>query len=243
MRVRKRKWVEPFLQNEQTYLLRSRELLEEAIAGKQAYIEIGCGHGEFLCAMGKERPDLVYIGFEKDRICVARAIRKAMENELSNVYFINGLAERSEDILGDTKFDGMYLQFSDPWPKSKHYARRLTYRSFLQSYARVLKPEAFLYFKTDNLNLFEFTLEELAFSVFVPQRVSRDFHQEIGSHIMTAYETKFSSQGMPIYHILCGIDPQSQQPDVPRTSGTPEILRNKQAVSAALQSQDRITIA
>ncbi len=230
MRVRKRKWVNPFLQEEAYYLIRDNEQLCRITVNQKAYIEIGCGHGEFLCAMAKEHPENIYIGFEKDSICVARAIKKALEMEVKNVFFINQLAERAQDILQDMQFDGMYLQFSDPWPKSKHYARRLTYRTFLQSYAKYLKKEAFLYFKTDNLNLFEFTLEELEFSVFHPVRISRDFHAEIGSHIKTAYETKFSSQGMPIYHILCEIDEHSQKADVPRKYGTPEVLRVKQEI-------------
>lgn len=227
MRVRKRKWVTPFLQEETHHLIRNYEQLQDIIAGKSAIIEVGCGHGEFLCVMGQKYPEQVFIGFEKDTVCVARAIKKVQEAEVRNVYFINELAERAENILQDSRFDGMYLQFSDPWPKSRHFYRRLTYRSFLQSYAKYLKPEAFLYFKTDNLNLFEFTLEELDFSVFVPTVVSRDFHAEIGSEIKTAYETKFSSMGMPIYHILCKIDPNSQKEDIPRISGTAEALRPK----------------
>lgn len=228
MRVRKRKWVAPFLEQEDQFYIRSNAHLQEVIAGRLAFIEIGSGHGEFLCQMGLQNPENVYIGFEKDTVCVARSIKKIEEYGVSNVFFINNLAERSLDIIQDVRFDGMYLQFSDPWPKSKHYARRLTYRTFLKNYEQFLKPEAFLYMKTDNLNLFEFTLEEIAFSAFTPVRISYDFHKEIGSNIKTAYESKFVAQGLPIYHVLCHIDESTRQVDIPRTGGTPAKLLQQQ---------------
>lgn len=226
MRMRKKKWVDPFLAQEDCYLLRTPEQLKEKMrqAWQNRFLEIGCGLGDFILGNAEANPEAFYLGFEKDVACVAKCIKQAEEMGLKNVFFIRDDAQKIEEWLEGLHFDGLYLLFSDPWPKSGYYKRRLTYRRFLNKFAQFLQENAFLYVKTDNLNLFEFTLEEVVFTPFVPQIISRDFHAEFPSGIMTGYERKFVQQGLPIYHLRCSIDLNSQTEDVPRTCGTPAVL-------------------
>ena len=110
-----------------------------------------------------------------------------------------------EDYFEVGELSGIYLNFSDPWPKARHAKRRLTYRGRLQNYKKVLKPDGFIEFKTDNEGLFAFTLEEIEACGYEMIEMSRDLHGEAqGVHgeksrcFMTEYEEKFSGQGKNI---------------------------------------------
>lgn len=203
MRMRKKKWVDPYLLNEDKYLIKDKVDSELLKKFKKVYLEIGSGLGDFILANAKDNPDNFYIAFEKDPTCVAISIKKARVLNLENIMFMNKNAMNLEEYFYENMFDGLYLLFSDPWVKSGYYKRRLSYRDFLSKYQIILKNNAFLYFKTDNQQLFEFTKEELAFSKFVVETVSTDFHSEFKADYLTGYETKFKDLGMQIYHIKC----------------------------------------
>lgn len=200
--MRKKKWVDPYLLAEQEYLIHDRFQSKNYSQFEKKYLEIGCGLGDFLLSIAKDNPLNLYVGFEKDPTCVANAIKKAKLQGLTNILFMNKNAMNLLEYFEESTFDGMYLLFSDPWPKSGYYKRRLSYRSFLKQYSEILKEEAFLYFKTDNENLFNFTLEELGESNFVIDVVTRDFHKDFNNSYITGYEAKFMAMGMNIYHVL-----------------------------------------
>ena len=171
------------------------------------YIEIGCGKGNFACGMAAKHPDRNFIAMEKvpDVACLALEKAKGCEGDRpDNLRFLIGDAKNLTEWLPPHSVDGLYLNFSDPWPKSGHAKRRLTYRGFLELYRRVLKPDGKLYLKTDNQGLFDFSLEEFAAAGLVTEWLSRDLHNSdrAEGNIMTEYEANFSSRGMPIYSAI-----------------------------------------
>ena len=132
MRMRKRKWIDPYLENENVYLIK------DAHNFKNVYLEIGMGMGDFITASAKENPDIFYIGLERIDACVARAIKKARELNLENIRIIRADAVHLTELFEEKSVKRIYLHFSDPWPKRKTHKRRLTYNTFLDIYNKVL---------------------------------------------------------------------------------------------------------
>lgn len=168
-------------------------------------IEIGMGKGQFIMELAKQNPDINYIGVERYSSVLLRALQKHQETELTNLYFLCIDARMVEDIFAPGEIDKIYLNFSDPWPKDRHAKRRLTSREFLTRYDKILKEDGKLEFKTDNRDLFEFSLEETREVGWQIQQHTFDLHQDESmnaGNIMTEYEEKFSSMGNPIHKMI-----------------------------------------
>lgn len=196
MRMRKKKWVKPFLEEENEYLIDKFEGLD-----KVTYLEIGMGMGDFIVESAFNNPDIFYIGLEKDETCVARAIKKAREKEIKNLRIMLSDASILLDTFKEKSIDRIYLHFSDPWPKKAHHKRRLTYNTFLKLYERVLKDNGELIIKTDNQGLYEDSKLYLSEEPFELIEISEDYHSELIGEPQTAYQKKFSELGMPIYYL------------------------------------------
>ena len=168
------------------------------------FIEIGMGKGQFITTLAKLHPEINYIGIEKYSSVLVRAIEKQTEFELPNLKFIRMDAENINEVFDENEVDGIYLNFSDPWPKDRHAKRRLTSRQFFARYEKLLKPEGKIQFKTDNANLFDFSLEEVETTNFKAAEVSYDLHNSEWNegNIMTEYEEKFSAKGNPIKRVV-----------------------------------------
>lgn len=165
------------------------------------YIEIGMGKGKFIHTMAKEHPEINYVGIEKYSSVLLRALQKMEEEELPNLKFIRMDAEEIGKVFAAGEVDGIYLNFSDPWPKDRHAKRRLPSREFLERYDRILKKDGLLEFKTDNRQLFDFAVEELEPAGWKARAVTYDLHQDAAlmqGNVMTEYEEKFSAMGNPI---------------------------------------------
>ena len=167
-------------------------------------IEIGMGKGQFITTLAKNNPDINYIGIEKYSSVLVRAIEKQTEPELPNLKFIRMDAENINDVFAENEVDGIYLNFSDPWPKDRHAKRRLTSRQFFARYEKLLKPEGKIQFKTDNSALFDFSLEEVEATNFKANEVSYDLHNSEWNegNVMTEYEERFSAKGNPIKRVV-----------------------------------------
>lgn len=165
------------------------------------YTEIGMGKGRFIMDLARLHPENNYIGIEKYSSVLIRALEKYDEEPLDNLRFIRMDAEDLLEAFSENEITGIYLNFSDPWPKDRHYKRRLTYRGKLDRYAAVMIPEGRLIFKTDNVDLFDFSLTEVDENGWTLEKMSRDLHhsQYAAGNIMTEYEAKFSSMGNPIH--------------------------------------------
>ena len=169
------------------------------------FIEIGMGKGQFLFESAKKNPKINYIGIEKYSSVLIRAIQKMEEEALSNLLFIRMEAEEIEQVFDFEEVDRIFLNFSDPWPKDRHAKRRLTSGQFLERYDKILSKEGRIEFKTDNIGLFDFSLQEVEQSKWSIKEMTRDLHKNEGmmkNNIMTEYEKKFSAKGNPICKMI-----------------------------------------
>jgi tRNA (guanine-N7-)-methyltransferase len=168
------------------------------------FVEIGMGKGKFIMEQAALNPDKNFIGIEKYSSVLIRALEKRKQTELSNLYFIRFDAEYLNDIFGKDDITGIYLNFSDPWPKDRHAKRRLTSRSFLSKYDLCLKKEGKVIFKTDNRELFDFSLEEAREAGWQLSEVTYDLHHSeyLPGNIMTEYEERFAAEGKPICRMV-----------------------------------------
>lgn len=168
-------------------------------------IEIGMGKGRFITDLAIANPDINYIGIEKFSSVLIRGIEKLEQLELNNLLFIRMDAEEICDVFEENEVDRIYLNFSDPWPKDRHAKRRLTSKEFFARYDKILVNDGRVEFKTDNLPLFEFSLEQIPMTNFKVTEFTYDLHNnpEMNEgNIMTEYEEKFSSKGNKINKLI-----------------------------------------
>ena len=176
------------------------------------YIEIGMGKGQFLTEMAARHPDRNYIGIERYSSVLLRAVERldkleADSRALKNIRFICMDAAQIGEVFEKGEVRGIYLNFSDPWPKKRHARRRLTSREFFARYDQVLAPEGRVEFKTDNQDLFRFSLEEADEAGWRVLMSTWDLHSDPDmnrGNVMTEYEEKFSAKGNPICKLIAG---------------------------------------
>lgn len=169
------------------------------------HIEIGMGKGQFLTRLAKENPHINYIGIERYSSVLLRALQKMEQEPLSNLRFLCIDAASITEIFEKNEVDKIYLNFSDPWPKDRHTKRRLTSRQFFARYNDILKPDGNVEFKTDNRDLFLFSLDEVEEAGWKLAAHTFDLHHDEAlnqGNIMTEYEEKFSSLGNPIHKLI-----------------------------------------
>ncbi len=172
--------------------------------GNPIHVEIGMGKGRFISELASIHPDINYVGIEKYSSVLLRAIEKQEKLLYPNLKFIRMVAEEISEVFGPGEVERIYLNFSDPWPKDRHAKRRLTSRQFLERYDRILKPEGWIEFKTDNRALFDFSLEEVEAAGWRLKLCTYDLHHEpelCRDNVMTEYEERFSSMGNPIHKL------------------------------------------
>lgn len=170
------------------------------------HIEVGMGKGRFLMDMARLHPEINYVGIEMYDSVLLRAIQKreALAEEgqqLPNLMFMRMDARLLPEVFEKEEVDKIYLNFSDPWPKARHASRRLTSREFLARYDKILKKDGVIEFKTDNRELFDFSLEEVPEAGWKLLAHTFDLHHNeelMKGNVMTEYEEKFSSMGNPI---------------------------------------------
>ena len=173
------------------------------------HIEIGMGKGQFIMALAERNPDINYIGIEKYSSVLLRALQKMEENPLDNVKFIRMDAETITEVFDKDEVDRIYLNFSDPWPKDRHAKRRLTSKEFFARYDQFLKKDGRVEFKTDNVDLFDFSLEQVELANWNLTSFTRDLHHDNTmnhGNIMTEYEQRFSAMGNPIHKLIADRD-------------------------------------
>jgi tRNA (guanine-N7-)-methyltransferase len=195
--------------NEYSKYINSKDMLQKIIKDKSSInVEIGMGKGEYLSKMAHINPDKVYIGVEINRSVLALAAKKISRYEsqnevkLDNLYIMSFDAIKINEFFIENQINTIYLNFSDPWPKSKHVKRRLTHELFLKEYIKVLKKDGYIRVKTDNIKLFEFTLISMNNFGFKFEEVYLDLHKTNVDNVLTEYEQKFCENG-PIYMLTC----------------------------------------
>ena len=197
MRMRKKKHGSERLALCREYLTEKPELDGNACP---VYLEIGAGKGGFACGMTEKHPEVAYYAMEKVTDCVVLAAEKAKALGRDNLKFINDTADNLTRLFPCGSVDAIFLNFSDPWSKKGYAKRRLTHRRYLSVYFNLLKDGGKITFKTDNVGLFDFTLEEIEAMGIVPDKLTRDLHHSEWNlgNVMTEYEKNFSDAGYPI---------------------------------------------
>ena len=162
------------------------------------HIELGCGKGRFTCETARTQPQALLAAVERVPDAMVVAMERVCAEEVDNVRFMDIDAAHLTEIFAPGEAERIYINFCDPWPKSRQAKRRLTAPGFLKLYQEVLKPGGEIHFKTDNNPLFEFSLESFESMGFQLKEVTRDLHANGPQGVMTDYEEKFYAQGLPI---------------------------------------------
>ncbi|SUO65553.1 tRNA (guanosine(46)-N7)-methyltransferase TrmB [Streptococcus pyogenes] len=207
MRVRKRKGAEEHLANNPHYVILNPEDAKgrwHDVFGndRPIHIEVGSGKGGFITGMALKNPDINYIGIDIQLSVLSYALDKVLASEVPNVKLLRVDGSSLTNYFEDGEVDMMYLNFSDPWPKTKHEKRRLTYKDFLDTYKRILSEHGEIHFKTDNRGLFEYSLASFSQYGMTLRQIWLDLHaSNYEGNVMTEYEEKFSNKGQVIYRV------------------------------------------
>lgn len=190
-------------------MLVNPELLDGKIAKlfvneNPLHVEFGSGYGGYLFELSRRNKDINYLAFEWNIKVVIRGLKKMEIEGADNFRYVHADVGNIDQILESNSVDRIYLNFSDPWPKDRHAKRRLTSHDFLTNYEKLLKQDGEIHFKTDNNDLFEYSVEELEKNNWTIKMITRDLHNSeyaIGN-IMTEYEKKFSEEGKNINKLI-----------------------------------------
>ncbi len=208
MRLRRKPWIDEAIHDYDGYVYTTPQV---ELKGKWRsvynnakapfHVELGTGKGRFIAGMAESMPEVNFLGLEVQIGVLYYAAQKLYERKLDNgkvmLFDIGGI----EEIFEEGEVDRFYINFCDPWPKARHAKRRLTYRTFLDRYARLLVPGGEIHFKTDNEDLFRFSLEEFEACGWELKNVSFDLHSTEMFNVRTEYEEKFSAKGQPIFRL------------------------------------------
>lgn len=167
---------------------------------KDLKIEIGMGKGDFIIEMARRNPETAFIGMEKYSSVMVKAIEKLKDEKLENLKLVLFDAKNIVEIFAENELSGIYLNFSDPWPKAKHAKRRLTSYVYLSMYSKILDDSAYIIQKTDNNALFEYSYESFLENGYECVEKNEDLHNSIlvNDNVCTEYERKFSFKGVQI---------------------------------------------
>ena len=212
MRMRKKKWADPWLEDHAEYIyadpMQNRGRWKDLFHSTELHVEIGMGKGDYLIHMAEMYPEIGWVGMEKDHSAAAVASRKALEAEplhIENNRMICGYAEDMQKWFADGEIDVIHLNFSDPWPKKHAHKKRLSSSKFLEMYRSLLSEHGCIRMKTDNKDLFEDSVLYFLQNDFILSEFSVDYHREPHPEdAITEYEAKFMELGQPIYQ-LCAM--------------------------------------
>ena len=226
MRMRKKKNLDSrmeacdtlWIKTPEEYKGRWRELKPDAAMVR---LELGCGKGRFTAETAAAHPEDLYVAVERVPDAMVIAMERCRNMGLTNVFFIDGDAATLSDYFAPDEVDLIYINFCDPWPSVKHSRRRLTAEGFLRSYRKVLKDGGQIHFKSDNHDLFEWSLFQFPKAGFALSEVTRNLHENGICGIMTDYEEKFHSMGTPINRC---VGTKGELPDIPVVEGLQNLL-------------------
>lgn len=209
MRMKNKKWSIPFLNEHKEIALYEvsygNELLKDFINHQPLYLEIGTGKGDFILNMAKNNPDAHFIGIEKSITCLAITAKKIVNEDIKNVLLIADDVNKVFAYLPQGSIDKLFLNFSDPWPKKRHEKRRLTYKTFLDEYKKILKTNGEIIMKTDNIDLFNYSIESFTSNGFILKQVNFDYDGLDTNDVMTEYERFFRDEGTKINKLVAKV--------------------------------------
>lgn len=208
MRRRRKKGADIKLLSYTNYVIRENI---EALKGKwnqkfendnPIHVEFGTGRGKFITTLAKQNPNKNYIAMEIKEEVLLKAVEKAAESSLENIIFLWGDVSNILDYFDKGEISRIYINFCDPWPKKRWAKRRLLHKNFLDKYSTILKENGEIHFKTDNVGLFEFSLNEVASCDWKLKNISLDLANNTEfENVTTEYEDKFMSQNIKIQRL------------------------------------------
>lgn len=172
--------------------------LESINDKKELWLELGCGKGRFTAETAALNPDCLVVAIEKVPDVLVIAMERVCSAALENVRFIGYDALALPVIFAENEVDRVFINFCDPWPRPRDAKRRLTSPGYLQIYENILKPGGKLFFKTDNIPLFEYSVRSFLSEGWGISEVTRDLHGIGCDGVMTDYEVKFHGQDKKI---------------------------------------------
>jgi tRNA (guanine-N7-)-methyltransferase len=214
MRLRNKKWVKQYLQDNENFMINPEEELNAYKvfdSNRDIFLEIGAGKSKFCTELAQQNPDVNIIAMEKEPTVVAVGLRQCLKKQnitvdsLRNLKYVITYLEKYEKNIASDSIVRIYLNFSDPWPKARHAKYRLTGRKYLKIYNRILADGGEIHIKTDNDGLYKFTLDEVIFSNFKIIANESDLYNNaemMKNNIQTSYETKFVDMGIKIKKIV-----------------------------------------
>ena len=220
MRMRKKKNLVPRMERCGAFLIRDpydrqghwRDLMPQA---RELRLELGCGKGRFTAGTAAAEPDVLFIAVERVPDAMVMAMERCAAQGLTNVFFIDANADQLPLFFAPGEADRIYINFCDPWPSNRHAKRRLTHPDFLLRYRQVLAEAGEIHFKTDNRDLFEWSLFQFPRVGFGVSEVTRDLHADGIHGVMTDYEEKFHNLGTPINRCVGTMGPLPEVPEPP----------------------------
>lgn len=232
MRMRKKPNLIPRMERCARFLIREpssyrghwRQLKPDA---KEIRLEIGCGKGRFSAETAQRNPDVLYIALERVPDAMVIAMERSMEKGLDNIFFVDGDAAKLRDYFAPGEVDLLYINFCDPWPGLKHARRRLTHEQFLVLYRGILREGGQIHFKSDNRDLFEWSLFQFPKAGFILSEVTRDLHGQGINGVMTDYEEKFYQMGTPINRCVGTKEAMNPEPEYKPIVGPDQSRRTK----------------
>ncbi len=203
MRMRKKPNLEPRMErcaavHTKNPMDKKGKWLDDENKYKELHLEIGCGKGRFTVGTARENEDALLVAIEKVADALVIAMERTVDEKLENVQYICGDATNLTDMFEQGEISRIYINFCDPWPKTRDAKRRLTSPNFLEIYTKVLKSDGEIHFKTDNSPLFEYSVKSFEKSGWILSEVTRDLHENGECGVMTDYETKFHNLGVKI---------------------------------------------
>ena len=224
MRMRKKPNLGPRMERCTRFLIETpearrgcwRELKPDAGA---VWLELGCGKGRFTAEMAERNPEVLYLAVERVPDAMIVAMERCAAKGLSNVFFVDGDAARLRDYFAPGEVDRLFINFCDPWPSNRHARRRLTHENFLVLYRGILKEGGQIHFKTDNRNLFEYSLFQFPKAGYSLSEVTRNLHEHGVQGVMTDYEEKFHNLGTPINRCVASKETMETEPEFQPISG------------------------
>ena len=203
MRMRKKPNLIPRMERCGDLLVREPESLrgrwrDKMPQARAVWLELGCGKGRFTVETAAQHPEVLYLAVERVPDAMIIAMERARDRGLTNVFFLDDDAARLPEFLGENEIDRLFINFCDPGPGLRHAKRRLTSEGFLRTYRKVLSDGGEIHFKTDNADLFRFSLFQFPKAGYELSEVTRDLHAGGVQGVMTDYEEKFYNLGTPI---------------------------------------------
>lgn len=200
MRTKFKAWTVPFLEEHPEVLIKVDELPSFSHSFN---LEIGSGKGQFIVDMANKFPNLFFIGVERNTTCAGITAKKLVESpNIKNAKLIYDNADAVLMNLKDETVDNIFLNFSDPWPKKRHWKRRLSAPNYLENYYRILKKDGKLIIKTDNPDLFAFSKEMIETSKFSLVSLTDNYMERDDFDAETEYEKSFREEGVAIHRLV-----------------------------------------